>query len=577
MTIDDILKNLPDSISWLVLFEIEGFKSVANEEVMVDMYFLNKDVTLSEFNYVILTNEGRYLSKANVQGFIHGETLEPYSYNGEDNLYSAYSELLVDYKVNDAQSFAVAEDPEFGKVLLYIQLKDGLAYSEGLFKNPPTQEMYEFLQAVGVRYVGGQQHDESFRAQFVNQLSTHIMSGTINDYSRTDNCNVFFFRHGRIDAFLKDGLFTAAQKRIAITLNRVKDDLKQVAHSCMNEKLSMTWLPPQGNETFPFGDLVPKGFVNRALKNVGETQIQSKLEADIFNKKLRGLWTFETDDLETSTDSVLVLQSVKDENAARQLDQFFDGKNGLYPQLWATEPKPGEMVYDPRKRHWCQADIATTAYAIALQKKNGLEVATEMVDFVIDSFDQRSDLYFANPYMIDWIYAQTLTQLEGTQDLQAKLKYELLNSLNEDYSFGQFDKVLSSAFGVLALLELGYEGNVISALQLHIINHYYQEKNGKNIPFYSSLINDEEKTEGRTVKVNDFVLDLSLHEDSHDMIYVSIVAMALNHQILPENLKENTLEFIENEPHGRYASSTIQNYVEQYALKPYMRAGLPSE
>jgi hypothetical protein len=167
--------------------------------------------------------------------------------------------------------------------------------------------------------------------------------------------------------------------------------------------------------------------------------------------------------------------------------------------------------------------------------------------------------------------------LAGTQELQAKLKGELLNSLNEDYSFGQFDKVLSSAFGVLALLELGYEGNVISALQLHIINHYYQEKNGKNIPFYSSLINDEKKTEGRTVKVNDFVLDLSLHEDSHDMIYVSIVAMALNHEVLPENLKENTLEFIENEAHGRYTCSTIQNYVEQFALKPYLRAGLPSE
>lgn len=577
MTIEDILKHLPDSISWLVLFEIEGFKAVATEEVMIDMYFLNKDVNLKEFDYVVLTSEGRYLSKPNEIGFIHGETLEPYNFTGENNLYNAYSDLLSDYDVNGAQSFAVAEDPEFGKVLLYIQLKDGLAHSEGLFKNPPTQEMYELLQAVGVRYVGGKQHKESFRAQFLNRLSTHIMSGTINDYSRTDNCNVFFFRHGRIDAFLKDGLFTAAQRRIAITLEKVKKELASVAERSLKEKLSMSWLPPQGDEKFPFGDLVAKGFVNRALKTVGETEVQPKVEADLFTKKLRGLWTFETDDLETSTDSVLVLQSVEDAAAARQLDQFFDGKHGLYPQLWAGDPKPGEMIYDPRKRHWCQADIATTAYAVGLQKKHGLDVKPEVVDFVLNSFDQRSDLYFANPYMIDWIYAQTLMQLEGTEALRAQLRSELQNSLNADFSFGQYDKVLSSAFGVMALLELGYNGNVISALQLYIINHYYQDKNGRNVPFYSSLINDDGRTEGRTVKVNDYVIDLSLHEDTHDMIYLSMVAMALNHQVSADDLTENTQDYINAPSHPRYVCSTVKDYVEQFALKPYMTQGLPTE
>jgi hypothetical protein len=575
MTISDILRNLPESITWLVLFEIKGFRAIASDDVMKDMYFLNKSVELDKFDYVILTSQGRYLSSASSSVFTHGETLEPYSFQGENNLFNAYADLLHNYEVNDAQSFAVAIDPDFGKVLLYIQLKDGLAHSEGLFTFRPTQFLYELLQSVGVRYVGGVQHEGHFRAKYINRLSVHISSGTINDYSRTDNCNVFFFRHGQIDEFLKSGLFTAADKRIEITRRMVSNDLKEVATKCLNEKLAMSWLPPTGDETFPFGDLVPKGYVNRALKETGEQDIQPALERDIISKKLRGLWTFETDDLETSIDSALVLQSLTDAGAARQLDQFFDGEKGLYPQLWAVDPKPGEMIYDPRKRHWCQADAATTALVVALQKRHGLAVDARMEQYVRTSFDTRSDLYLANPYMVDWIYAQALMRMDGTEQLREQLKQELLQSLNADFSFGQFDKVLSSAFGAMALLALGYRGNVVMALQLFIINNYHREKNGKNVPYYSSLINDDGHTEGRTVKVNGYTLDLSLHEDTYNMIYISMVALALNERIGINDLTEETLLYIEAVAHPRYGAASVKEYVEQVALVPYMKPGLP--
>lgn len=569
MTIKEILLSLPETIEWLVLFKIDSFSELADEQTMKDMYFLNKKTKLNLYDYVILTSQARYLSHKENNVLINGETLKEYSFSSEKNLYNAYSSFMKNYDINKADSFAVAEYPEYGKVLLHIVLKNGMAISEALFKKAPSLKFYELLQSVGVKYLGGEKDGDFFKAKYINKLHIHISSGTINDFGRTDNCNIFFFNHGNIDKVLKPGLEIASIKRLEIFKKTLFQDLKTIASHCLEEKLSMNWLPPIGEETFPFGDLVPKAYVNLALKTVGESNIQKELEKNIVSKKLRGLWTFETDDLETSTDSVLVLQSLDDKQAAMQLEQFYDSKAGYFPQLWSDKPKPGEMKYENAKKHWCQADLATTCLVFALQKKYNIETRKEVKEYILDNFESRSDLYFANPYMVDWLYAQALSKMTNVESFKMNLINEILNSLNKDFSLGSYDKVLSSAFGILALKELGYNKNVLAALQLFIMNNYYKEKNGKNIPYYSTMISDTANYKGRKVNVNETVLELSYHQDTHNMIYVSIVALAVSYSFEKFSLEENIQKYIKTVSHKRY-SLDIKNYIEKYALVPYI-------
>jgi len=569
MTIKEILFSLPETIEWLVLFKIDSFGKLTDDKTMKEMYFLNKNTNLHLYDYVILTSQDRYLSCKDKKTLINGETLKEYSYSSEKNLYNSYSLFMKNYDINKADSFAVAEYPEYGKVLLHIVLKNGMAISEALFKKEPSLKFYELLQAVGVKYLGGEKENDFFKAKYINKLHIHITSGTINDFGRTDNCNIFFFNHGNIDHVLKPGLEIASIKRLDIFKNTLFKDLKKIAEHCLAEKLSMTWIPPLGDDTFPFGDLVPKAYVNLALKTVGETKVQIELENNIISKKLRGLWIFETDDLETSTDSVLVLQSLDDKPAVLLLEQFYDNKGGYFPRLWSDQPKPGEMQYEKAKKHWCQANIATTCMVFALQKKYNIKTSIDVKNYILENFENRSDLYFANPYMVDWLYAQALSKMTNVDIYKENLKNEILNSLNEDFSFGSYDKVLSSAFGILALKELGYNKNVLAALQLFILNNYSKEKNGRNIPYYSTMICFEKNYKGRKIKINGTEFELSYHQDTYNMIYVSIIALAMNFNFKNFNLDENIQKYVKEQSHNRYLLD-IKNYIEKYALVPYI-------
>jgi len=171
--------------------------------------------------------------------------------------------------------------------------------------------------------------------------------------------------------------------------------------------------------------------------------------------------------------------------------------------------------------------------------------------------------------MVDWLYAQALSKMTNVESFKMNLINEILNSLNKDFSLGSYDKVLSSAFGILALKELGYNKNRLAALHSFIMNNYYKEKNGKNIPYCSTMLSDTANYKGRKVNVNETVLELSYHQDTHNMIYVSIVALAVSYSFEKFSLEENIQKYIKTVSHKRY-SLDIKNYIEKYALVPYI-------
>ena len=275
----------------------------------------------------------------------------------------------------------------------------GLA--NALFHRAPTTRHYELLRAVGVEYLGGHTSGKHFVASFRNYLPAHLHAGSLSGFSRTGLCNEFFFRHGEIDAELEAGLSQASGDRIVAARRRSVATLQQLGARACSEPLALICHPPPPGEPFAYGDLVPLGFLLRALKNDtsgGAAQLRER----IAKAQISGLWPFHTGRLRTCTDSALILQGYSSSESVSLLEEFADGHGRIYfPQLWSSERESGKMLDCPETRHWCQADFATTCLVRALRDETKLPSLTSFA-YLEERFDSRGGLYFANPYIVDW-------------------------------------------------------------------------------------------------------------------------------------------------------------------------------
>ena len=573
--IEKILDKLPGELQWMVLFNLDAIKKIAEDETIKKMYFLNDAVDISAHDYVVLTSQGRYLApKREGADLFNGEDLVDYAHTGENTLKTKFTRVQDKFAMETVDTLAYGQDDEYGDVFLFVKIEDDTASATSLFTKEPSQKHYELLPAIGVSYKGGKYSGDVFIAEYENLLPVHIESAIFADFTRTDSCNYFFFKHGNIDDNLLKGLTMAVRGRKQRQKAKAEVLLAEVAERALVEKLAMSWLPPEGNEKFPFGDIVPLGFVNRALKTTTLVELQLRVEQRLQERKLRGLWSFENDDLETSIDSALVMQSLNDVNAAGLIEKFSDGKGGYYPQLWSLQPQPGQMQYVTEKRHWCQSDLAPTALIYALRKKAGFESVLNTEQYLFNNFNTRSGLYFANPFLVDWTFAQGLACINDSKKYKDLLVSEILGALNKNGSAGKFDTVLSSAFACLALHEAGYHGKAIDNLQTFIALNYERSLNGGSIPFYSSLITEDKDFGGRKVSVNGYNLALSFHEDSYNMVYLSAVIMALN---LINTDELNNHDFVSLDTNARYKCETPLEYIERFALTPYLNAYMPME
>ena len=65
MKISDILQTLPDSLEWMVLFNLSAIRNLAEETTIKAMYHLPEDITLQAYSHVVLTSNGRFLASEN--------------------------------------------------------------------------------------------------------------------------------------------------------------------------------------------------------------------------------------------------------------------------------------------------------------------------------------------------------------------------------------------------------------------------------------------------------------------------------------------------------------------------------
>jgi hypothetical protein len=156
-------------------------------------------------------------------------------------------------------------------------------------------------------------------------------------------------------------LSSPEERRLAWVRGRGREALASLAYEVSRIPLALVYQPPPPAKPFPYGDLVPLGFLLRAI-NAGTSPtspIRRDLE-DLLRDKRQGLlWAYHSDTPVTCIDSALVLQGFRDPASIEALETFVDGRGGYYPQLCSEKPERDKMTITSHNRHWCQPEYGT--------------------------------------------------------------------------------------------------------------------------------------------------------------------------------------------------------------------------
>ncbi|AFY58619.1 hypothetical protein Riv7116_6270 [Rivularia sp. PCC 7116] len=597
MLVSEILRFLPDSLEWMVLFDLPAIQKLTNLSTIKAMYHLPEDIDLEPHSHIVLTSAGRFLAFQNQLKLVEAISQEELSVELTSSLANRFQNRLKLVPVDESHCLGLGEQPPFSPVILHLRLENDLGRATAIFEREPSFEHYELLRAVGVKFTGGELKDDYYLARFQNRLPVHIHAGILSHFSRTAHCNIFFFQHGNIDNALEDGLLKASQVRINWTKQQCLQSLTQLATISCEKTLSMTCQPPAPQKPFAYGDLVPLGFVLKALNEVDTKEnseldtAKQKLQQFLLNQQQDQLWAFHTQRLITATDSSLVLLGLDKPESVEALERFSDGEGGYYPQLWSKYQEPGKMLLDESCSHWCQPDYATTCLVRWLRNSAGLETKTDL-EYLADGFSQRAGLYFANPYLVDWMLAEAIREDKNAATLRERLLVEIIASMNEDFSFGKYDVALSTALGILTLAALGVSDRTICAAQLRLLE-LIGEKSSISIPFYSTLCHDSELNSQEKLalqlnetftrskdgqkqirSINGQLHSISLYLDTHEMITTAICALALdrNSDLNKWQVNRNSSNSnYSNSCHPRYQCKTHSQYIAKFALPPYLK------
>lgn len=587
MLVSEILSFLPDSLEWMVLFNLSAVRPLTNDTTVRQMFFLPENIELDFYSHVVLTSDGCYLAFTNSNKLINPHTNNKLAIaNLDTSLAQRFSAHLSLFPVDEADCLGMGETPPFSPVLLHLKIESGYGKAQAVFEKEPCQKHYELLQAVGVKFLGGNQRGSYYIGRFENKLPVHFQAGILAHFSRTANCNLFFLRHGNIDSQLEAGLTKALNSRVDWGRKKCLQAVVEIGKEVGDRSMPMTCQPPPPAKSHPLGDLVPLGFLLKALNtstsDSAVTPVHQQVRKFLLDKRQGDLWSFDTNCIPTSTDSVLILQSFDDLKAVEALEIFADKKGGYVPQLWREEGKPGTMQIENANRHWCQSDYATTCLVKALRKEAKLNPKTS-INYLKAGFETRSGLYFANPYMVDWALASAIGQDESAAELKQKLQTEILASINEDYSFGSYDVAMSSALAILSLAALGCRGRILKLAQLQLLKFIdAQGKLPEATPFYSTLEIDEKKVSAdkwlgflfsdrqkQIVQIKSQYHGISFYKDSHKIISTSLAVLALTEESDPTRYDLDLLKTTLN-CHPRYQCSTHSEYIAKFALPPYL-------
>jgi hypothetical protein len=583
MLASEILRSLPSSADWMVLFSLSAIRPFVADDVIRSMFSVPADCDLARFSHMVLSSLGPFLAPANAGELLSlGSSPISEPAGARASAYDRFQEQLALVAVDDADCVGVGQSAPYPPVLLHIRIDSGFGHAQAVFDRKPSQDHYELLPAIGVEFLGGEQKVGHYLAHYRNRLPAHVLAGQLAYFSRTEHCNLFFLRHGNIDDQLEAGLAQSADNRVAYARAQAVRAVALLADEVCAGRAGLTCFDPLSATRFLFGDIVPLGFMLRALRSfaadmpeLARHPIFGTIEGFLTARRQGSLWSYHSGGLVTATDSALVLQGFDDRSAIEALERFNNGSGAYYPQLCSGGKEAGKMLANERNQHWCQPDYATTCMIRGLRRAVGLQVLTNN-KMLADGFATRSGLYFANPYMVDWTLATAIAGAPATDPLLKALKEEILASMNPDYSFGLYDVPLSTAFAILSLALLGVRGRLLRAVQLRLLETQDTQGNfPAAIPFYSAEAmmpqpSAQPAGPAQMVRVGGKTYGVSLYADSFGLITTAVSALALSVDgQAPTNNGPLILPRLAR-PHERYRCPTLLDYVQSFALPPYL-------
>lgn len=376
------------------------------------------------------------------------------------------------------------------------------------------------------------------------------------------------------------------EQRLAWARERGREAVVALAEEACRTPMPLICQPPPPIKPFAYGDLVPLGFLLRAVNCVdacGAPLARRGLE-DLLRSRRQGLlWAYHSDTLVTCIDSTLVLQGFRDPAGVEALEIFADGRGGYFPQLCSEEPERGKMAITPHNRHWCQPEYGTTCLVTAVRAEAGLERKTS-VEYLAEGYGSRSGLYFANPYMTDWALAWALQGVAYATALRGRLASDILASMNEDGSFGRYDVPMSTALAILALTSLGVGDEALRRTRLRLADLMMPDGRwASSIPFYSAVTIPRERfpagalarlmlgeRRGQLAWLEGAVRAVSLYVDGHHMISTALAVLSLTHPSPPVERDVALPIQLGNGCHPRYRCKDHMEYIAGYALPPYI-------
>lgn len=589
MNARDVLALLPAALDWMVLFRLSELRRVADEATVRAMFFLRPQDVLDGVSHVVLTSRGRCLALE------AGGPLVPASdaplEAGADaggSLLEAHAAALAALPAEDPGCLGLGRLPPLAPAFLHVAIRDGVGEAQALFESEPDRRHWDLLPAVGVEPLGGEPRGGFWLARFRNRLPTHVRAGALAGFARTQHCNDFFLRHGRVDETLAEGLRRASEDRVRAAREGIARILLTLADAASRRPLPMRCVPPPPEQPFDYGDLVPLGFLLRGLGALpppgGAEEAERRaaalgaLEQRVLAARTDGLWAFHSERLVTATDSALVLLGLREPAAVEALERFAVAPGAYLPQLASEEPRAGHMRAGEENRHWRQPDFATGCLIAGLRAEAGLPRRVPL-GALSSGFEARAGLYFANPWLVDFCLAHALAgdpEPEAAA-LRRRLERELLASVNPDGSFGSWDRALSTALALATLARLGYRGRLVRVAQLRLLEELEAPEWPVSTPFYSTFVVPASERPGAEAPVPEQHLaiggelhELSLYRDRFKLVLGGLASLAL---AAPCDLAEPDPELrAHSEVHPRYRCASLDQYVARFALPPYLGA-----
>ncbi|MFT3776425.1 MAG: hypothetical protein QM820_64615 [Minicystis sp.] len=365
--------------------------------------------------------------------------------------------------------------------------------------------------------------------------------------------------------------------------------MRALAARALREPSALERILPLAQPSSPYGDLVPLGFLLLALDRAAEARGSEAIAGEaqrvrerLMQRRTRGLWAYQSGDLETSIDSGLILLSVRDRASIDALERFATGDGRYVPQLFTRGVEPGKMTVRDSLLHWCQPDYSIACLVRALRARAGLPAVTPL-SVLSDGFETRAGLYLANPYFPDWLLALALEGDAGGAALRERLQREILAGAQPDGTFGRFDAPLSTALAVLALRALGTSTAVLARHVRALVD--LTESDATATPFYSteqiawSRLPPWELlarlTAGRSeqlIRAGGAEHVITWYRDPEGLVVQPLIALAL----LGASAAGEEPGRADEPPKARYLCSTAADYIANHALAPCLEPPMVS-